>query len=349
MIIPCFNHGQYLDEAVESVLSQTYRDFEILIVDDGSTDPATQALLADYSRPRTRLIRAAHRGVSAARNTAIANTGGTYLCALDADDRLEPTYFEKAVSVLDADPSVGFVSCWLRTFGKEEWEWKPEQCDLPALLWEDTVVTAALMRRDAVVAAGGYDTTMPVQGAEDWDLALTLVEHGYRGAILREVLFNYRRSAGSLSTVAWYGSGHLSLTGYLVGKHWDTYRAHLIDVFLHQDAKTAALLRRNDELERYITSDLEPWVALRRQELATLQSRLASTISHDAGDATSPQPDAHIRDLEEALRSVSAEVTALRTSMSWRITGPLRHLYGWWLRRAKTTKGYGPFSGPGSE
>src|SRR5712671_3008473 len=207
VIIPCYNLGQYLDEAVESVLAQTYQDFEIVVVDDGSTDTATRSLLADYRRPRTRVLHTAHGGVSAARNFAIANTTGTYLCALDADDRLEPTYFEKAVPVLEADPATTFVSCWLRTFGEEAWEWKPERCDLPALLWEDTVLTASLVRREAVVAVGGYDTQMPVQGLEDWDLWLTLVERGYRGVILREVLFNYRRRAGSLSTISWNGSG----------------------------------------------------------------------------------------------------------------------------------------------
>jgi hypothetical protein len=140
-----------------------------------------------------------------------------------------------------------------------------------------------------------------------------------------------------MSTVAWYGSGHLSLAGYLVVKHWETYRAHLIDVFLHQDTETGELLRRNDELERYIASDLEPWVALRRRELATLRSRLGSAAPQAAGEAASPETVAHIR-VETALRAASADVTALRTSISWRITGPLRDAYGWWLRR-RATKG----------
>ena len=333
MIIPCYNLGQYLDDSVGSVLSQTFQDFEIVIVDDGSTDPATRALLADYDRPKTRVMHASHGGVSAARNLAIASTTGAYLCALDADDRLEPTYFEKAVRLLDGDPAVAFVSCWLRAFGDEEWEWKPERCDLPALLWEDTVLTASLMRREAIVAVGGYDTEMPVQGAEDWDLWLTLVARGYRGAILREVLFNYRRREGSLSTVSWNGSGHLSLASYRVAKHAESYRAYLIDVLLHQDAETSALLRQNDEIERYIASELEPAVALRREELAALQSRLASITPKAMEHANPSQAAARIRELEAALGAVSAEVTALRTSASWRITGPLREAYGWWLRR----------------
>ena len=83
--------------------------------------------------------------------------------------------------------------------------WKPERCDRPSLLWEYPVLTAALARAEAAVAAGGYDTAMPVQGDEDWDLWLTLVERGYRGVILPEVLFNYRRRPGSMSTVCWHG------------------------------------------------------------------------------------------------------------------------------------------------
>lgn len=336
VIIPCYNLGEYLDAAVDSVLSQTFQDFEILIVDDGSTDPATQALLADYRRPGTRVMRTAHGGVSAARNLAIANTTGAYLCALDADDRLEPTYFAKAVPVLDADPTVTFVSCWLRTFGDESWDWKPERCDLPAILWEDTVLTAALVRRDAVVAVGGYDTGMPLQGAEDWDLWLTLVERGYRGVILREVLFNYRRRAGSLSTISWNGAGHLPLARYRFAKHWSTYREHLRDVFLHQDAETSDLLRRNDGIERYLGSELEPAVAAQRSELAALRERLASTMPAQE-DRGAPAPAAErIRELEIALQETTAEIAAFRTSMSWRVTSPLRSAYAWWLRQRGT-------------
>lgn len=342
VIIPCYNLGQYLDEAVNSVLSQTFQDFEILVVDDGSTDPATAALLADYRRPRTRVIRAPHAGLAAARNLAIANTTGAYLCALDADDRLEPTYFEKAAPVLDADPSVAFVSCWLRAFGDETWEWKPERCDVQSLLCEDTVLTAALVRRKAVLDAGGYDAAMPVQGDEDWDLWLTLVERGYRGVILREVLFAYRRREGSMSTVAWYGPGHLPLASYRVAKHSETYRRYLTEVFRQQDAETGPLLRRNDEIERHIGSELEPALAARRAELAVMQSQLASLEPAGRNAASTERYDqlaqlgGRVQELESALSEARAEVTALRVPLSWRFTGPLRTVYGWWLRQRRS-------------
>jgi glycosyltransferase involved in cell wall biosynthesis len=332
VIIPCYNQGEYLDEAVDSVLAQTYQDVEIVVVNDGSTDAATQALLADYRRPKTRVINTANGGLAAARNLAISHSTGAYLCALDADDRLEPSYLSKAVPVLDRDPSITFVSSWLRTFGEESREWTPERCDLPTLLWEDTVLTAALVRREAVLSVGGYDTSMPVQGDEDWDLWLTLVERGHRGVILPEVLFHYRRRAGSMSTVAWYGDGHLPLASYRVAKHRESYRAHLVDVLLHQDVDTAALLRRNDELERHLAMELEPAVAARREELAALRWRLARDASAaEPAPIEAPGTD-RIRELEAALSAASAELQAFRMSKSWRLTAPGRKAYDWWLR-----------------
>jgi glycosyltransferase involved in cell wall biosynthesis len=276
VVIPCYDLGEYLDEAVQSVLAQTFQDFEILVVNDGSAHPATRALLAEYQRPRTRVIHMKHGGLAAARNLGIANAAGQYLCALDADDRLESTFLEKTVRILESDPSVTFVSSWLRTFGNESWEWKPERCDLPTLLWEDTVLTASLVRRDAVLSVGAYDTAMPVQGDEDWDLWLTLVERGYRGVILREILFHYRRRTGSMSSICWWGAGHLPLARYRLAKHRATYERYLADVLLHQEDETAVLLRQNDEMERRLTSELGPAIAARLEELATLRARLES-------------------------------------------------------------------------
>lgn len=76
VIIPCYNQGTFIDEAVDSVLAQTFSDFEIIIVNDGSTDAATNALLKNYSRPKTTVVTTLNQGVCAARNTAIQMSGG---------------------------------------------------------------------------------------------------------------------------------------------------------------------------------------------------------------------------------------------------------------------------------
>lgn len=318
VVVPCYNLGGYLDEAVDSVLGQTFQDFEIVVVNDGSTDPATRELLADYRRPRTRVLTTPHRGLAAARNLAIADARGEYLCALDADDRLVPTYLEKAVRILDGDPTLAFVSCWLRSFGAEEGVWRQDRCDLPALLGECTVLTAALVRRAAVLAVGGYDDRMPEQGYEDWDLWLTLVERGHRGIIIPEVLFEYRRRPGSMSAVCDHGAVRLDLLRYLVAKHRESYARHLLDVLLRKEADVSDVLCANDELERLIETELTPAVARRREEVDRLRRKL--------------EAPARERGLETALRRAEAEVAALRQSMSWQVTAPFRLVYGWLLR-----------------
>jgi hypothetical protein len=275
------------------------------------------------------VIRGEHRGLAHARNRGISEAHGEYICALDADDRLEPRFFEKTVAVLNADPDVTFASAWLRTFGDEHWEWKPERCDVAALLREDTVLTAALVRRSAVLDADGYDTGMPVQGDEDWDLWLTLVERGARGVIIPDILFNYRRRAGSMSSICWHGAGHMPLADYRFAKHRAAYERHLVDVLLGQDAETAALLADNDALERRITSDLEPAVAARRSELERLRQRLAMSGNNGGPDAALND---RLASLQAANRNLAAEVEALRASASWRVTAPLRRAYGWWLK-----------------
>src|SRR5205085_1432810 len=111
---------------------------------------------------------------------AAAHARGDVFCALDADDRLAPTWFETALRVLDQRPAVAFVSHWLETFGDEHWRWTPQRCDLTALLARNTVNGAALVRRTAFEAVGGYDETMR-RGCEDWDFWLRLVVGGHEG------------------------------------------------------------------------------------------------------------------------------------------------------------------------
>lgn len=250
VVIPCFNQGAFVDDAVRSVLAQTRQDVEIVIVNDGSTDPDTVALLRNYERPATRVLHSENRGLAAARNLGIRQARGRYVCALDADDCLMPAHVERTAGLLDTHPDLAFASCWLETFGDEQWTWQPERCDFPALLAECTVCTAALVRRDAVLAVGGFDEGMPAQGYEDWDLWIGLVARGFTGAIVPEVLFRYRRRAGSMSSLCTVGDTHLTLMRYLVDKHRTAFDAHLFDVMMLKEAEAATLLRDNHALER---------------------------------------------------------------------------------------------------
>ncbi len=319
VLLPCFNHGAFVDEALASVFAQTCQDFEVVVVDDGSTDPATVEKLSSLTDPRVRVLRTANQGLPAARNHAARHASGAVFCALDADDRLAPTWFEKALRVLDEQPSVAFVSHWLETFGDERWTWTPERCDLPALLARNAVNGAALVRREAFEAVGGYDEAMR-EGCEDWDFWLRLVEGGRSGAIVPEVLFYYRRRADSMSRLMLDESAYRRPLDVLVTKHEPSYRQHMTDVVVAKEREALHLAREVAALEHDRLNVLEP--ALRRaREEADAVSRKAAKVREQRAR------DDELAGLRARAANLDAEVRALRSSWSWRVSAPLRRIY----------------------
>jgi glycosyltransferase involved in cell wall biosynthesis len=319
VLLPCFNDGEWIDEAIASVHAQTYPHFEIVVVDDGSTDPATSETLRRLSGPRVRLIDSENRGLPGARNLAARHARGDLFCALDADDRLAPEWFEKGVALLEAHPNVAFVSHWLETFGDERWTWTPGSCELPALLARNTVNGAALVRRAAFEAVGGYAEHMR-HGCEDWDFWLRLVEQGYRGEIIPEVLFFYRRRATSMSRVMTQDESYERPLRELVRRHDEAYRAHLVDVILAKEGESLALGREVTRLECAFLEELHPAIARAREESTASAEKVARAAQRVA-----------LRQQTEKLGweagELRREIAALRASWSWRITAPLRRVY----------------------
>jgi glycosyltransferase involved in cell wall biosynthesis len=339
VLVPCYNLGAYLDEAVDSALAQNHDNLEIIVVNDGSTDPDTNRLLSGYRRPKTRVVQSENRGPAGARNLAIAHATGDYLCALDADDKLAPGYFAKAAAILDADPSITFVSSWLQMFGEEETLWKQERCDLPALLAECTVCTAALVRKSAVDSIGGFDVDLPAFGYEDWDLWLSLVEKGFRGVVLPEVMFYYRRRPGSVSSVACHGETQLKLWKALLDKHRDSYARHIVEVLLWKDAEISDWLRGSRDLELLVDDQLAGRLARREEELARLQRKLAAPPGSGrsgaaagriaALDAALTEARTRLAAKAEELEAMRADLRSVLQSNSWKLTAPMRLLRHW--------------------
>lgn len=227
VVVPCYNLGRYLHEAVESVLAQTFDDFEIIIVDDGSTDRYTRLLLAHFNRPRTLIVHQENRGLAAARNEGIRQSGGRYVCCLDPDDRLRPEFFARACAILDADPAVGFVSGHFEMFDEREGVFRFESCEFPSLLVHNVAIEPAIFRRAGWEQVGGYCTTFSTSGIEDWDLWIALLEGGYRAEIIRETMWEYRIRSDQMSTGMYRPEAWQRLVQELVARHPEAYRDHL--------------------------------------------------------------------------------------------------------------------------
>jgi glycosyltransferase involved in cell wall biosynthesis len=233
VMIPCYNHGKYLDEAVGSVLAQSFADFEIIVVDDGSTDPFTQRLFEDYQRPKTRVIRTANFGLPHARNIAIASAGGEYILSLDADDRIAPAYLEKAVALLDADPSLGIVHGEVEYFGAKTGLWEIPPFDLDAFLVHNLLPNACFFRRSAWQKVGGYKEELR-RGHEDWEFWLSLIEAGAKIGRIPEVVSYYRQAENSATQAAVRNVEQGLMAGIkyhprLYLEHWDAVAEPLLE------------------------------------------------------------------------------------------------------------------------
>ena len=342
-VVTCFNLGAYLPETLASVRAQTFTDFEICVVDDGSTDEQTLRVLGEVG-PGVTLVRTENRGLSAARNRGVASTSGEFVCAVDADDLLLPTLVEKSVARLDGDPSLAFVSHWLEAFGDQSWTWTPEDCDLVTLLDTNTVNGAALVRRTAVEAAGGWDDNLR-HGLEDWDFWITLVERGFRGAIIPEVLFRYRQRPDSMSRVHFADGGHARLYRRLVDKHPDSFGRHVTKLVARRQADRAAAWAAAADVNQELELQLLPALARARDDVVMAERRRARWRAEDDhrplnGEVTSLRMRLEAaRDeaiaLDHRRHHAEQEVAELRSSLSWRITRPLRVLGGLVARRGR--------------
>jgi glycosyltransferase involved in cell wall biosynthesis len=198
IIIPFYNLAEYLPRTLESLRAQTFRGFETILVDDGSTDATAAPLLAEVSRGRfgpITVLRQPNTGLSAARNAGLAAARAPWVVPLDADDVLDPTFVEKCLAAAARDPGLIFVTSLVEYFeedpGAPHGGWVPIGIDRDLLATTNCAGTCtALISRRALLDAGGYDPWLT--SYEDWDLWCRLASRGARGSIIPEFLIHYR-------------------------------------------------------------------------------------------------------------------------------------------------------------
>ena len=194
VVIPCFNDGEMLEAAVTSAENQDTAP-EIVVVDDGTTDPATLALLRRLERRGIHVIRQANQGPAPARMAGVRATDADYVFALDADDMLAPGGLRRLGEVLDGHPEAAAAWGAVQTFGEVEYvgDRSPPSLDPWEITFQNHLPIGSLYRRSALLEVGGWQFP---GGYEDWDLWMSLAERGWQGVGIPEVTAYYRVQRG---------------------------------------------------------------------------------------------------------------------------------------------------------
>lgn len=221
VIVPCYNGGRFMPQLLGSLASQTFRDFEIVIVDDGSTDAATRQEL-DNVDPSVRVIRQTNKGLSAARNAGITAAAADLVLTLDCDDMIAPNYLSEAVALLDAAPAdVALVLSHQQLVGAASGPLE-RHFNRFDLLFANPIPSAVLLRKSAWQEVGGYDETMR-EGYEDWEFYLRLMLRGFRGITIPKPCVIYNVSAGGMLFNTSSGK-HANIWRSMRRKHAAAYR-----------------------------------------------------------------------------------------------------------------------------
>jgi glycosyltransferase involved in cell wall biosynthesis len=254
IVVPCYNGGRFVDDLLASIRAQTFDDYELIIVDDGSTDD-TPTKLATLEAP-IQVIHQVNAGPGAARNAGFRRAKADLIFIMDCDDTIEPTFLAETVAALGrSSPAVGFTFTHERKVGHRE-QINRSYFKLFDQLFINRVPCCMVVRRAAWEAVGGFDASMR-DGYEDWEFTIRLGLAGYRGLAVPKVLFNYRtREDGLMMGRSTYLHG--LLWRKIREKHRKAFRLRAIVALWWRTRETPGRLRLIEALVILAVANFAP-------------------------------------------------------------------------------------------
>lgn len=228
IIVSCYNQAPYVDEALNSILNQTYQNWECIIVNDGSTDD-TEDIISKWLKKddRFQYIASTNKGVSNARNIGIEKAVGTFILPLDGDDIFGTQYVELGLSEFNMHPDLKVVYCEAEKFGIETGKWDLPDFSLEKLRFVNMIFCSAIFKKEDWKLIGGYDVKM-IHGLEDWEFWIALLKDGGQVKVIDYAGFYYRIKVKSRQTDI---NSNLNknelMCAYISKKHADFYINHL--------------------------------------------------------------------------------------------------------------------------
>lgn len=226
IIVPCYNQAQYLDECLQSVIEQTYQNWECIIVNDGSPDN-TEEVAKKWLEKDSRFmyVYKENGGLSSARNFGILSARGEFILPLDADDKISIQYIELAIKEFNIDINLKVVYCKAEKFGIKTGKWVLPDFSLNRLAKDNMIFCSALYRKKDWELVGGYDTKM-LYGFEDWEFWISILKNGGKVMCLENFGFFYRIKDGSMVKQIDEKKREY-LFNYMSLKHTDFFIKHL--------------------------------------------------------------------------------------------------------------------------
>jgi glycosyltransferase involved in cell wall biosynthesis len=226
IVVPCYKQAHYLEETLQSVLEQSYSNWECIVVDDGSPDHTAQVAEQWCKKDkRFKYLYQKNLGLPSARNSGIRISKGEYILPLDSDDILHKDYLKKTVVILDLEKHVGVVSCYRYFFVNNVnniiKEFKASGSNYHDLMFENKLMPSSIFRKKCWEEVGGYDESM-TKGYEDWEFWLSVTKKKWEFKFVEEFLFFYRKSSNSMLVDTTKNHSE-SVRKYIFIKHKDLY------------------------------------------------------------------------------------------------------------------------------
>ena len=199
VVIPYYNLGRTLPETIESIKQSTYKKYEIIIVNDGSSDEESVEVLKNYENDsQIRIINIENQGLANARNVGAEAAKGEFVAFIDADDKIDKTFYQKSINILHQYTNVSYVYSWVKYFEGSEAVWPTFNIHIPYLLCANMLAAYAVIRKNDFLNFGKNRIKMEY-GMEDYDGWVSLAEHGCLGVSIPELLNLYRVRKDSMS------------------------------------------------------------------------------------------------------------------------------------------------------
>jgi glycosyltransferase involved in cell wall biosynthesis len=305
VVIPCYNQGEYLLEAIASVEACLDLVYEIVIVNDGSTDPVTVNVMRYLKEQGYSILNQENQGLSSARNNGIEKSQGRYILALDADNKIRPDYITKGIDVLDHNPDVGVVYGKPEWFGEGQRSWEiPEKFDAGRLILGNYIDACAVFRKSLWEDCGGYDSNM-LLGWEDWDLWLSALERGWKFHYIPEVLFDYRVRIGSMAIACSFPENRGRLMHYICLKHASLYVTRFPQIIRDREEQIGNLWTHIGTVETQCSNLLEQIQKL--EPTVSAQSKLSDRLQ------------LQLEQTQAELEAAQDIITAMKDSKFWKL------------------------------